>query len=258
VSFSLEIREIHEMSDSGVALPGYSFNEIDITAVENQTDAGLTWTYETTLDNGAQISFTFLMVNNATTMNFAGETFTLSPNALKTTVYISNWPFENLSHQLQIVTVVNASTEQGGGDDCSNFATNLDLSGNLQGFQYSINGQALVGTYIDSAVVDGATKPLRVSSLDNNRIAFTLSHFWQYEILDPDLSVIIDPLTGTCGNSALDTDVIAISVSLIGAALVVSAVGLLIFYRKRTNTMKRLSSRGSIQVLPLRSHERLH
>ena len=57
-----------------------------------------------------------MLVNYTTNYEFVGDSFTLIPNTLKSTVYIGNWPFQKISNTLQIITDVKAGqvTERDG------------------------------------------------------------------------------------------------------------------------------------------------
>jgi len=247
--------QIQEVTGSGEIVAVFNVSAANLVAVANITDEVEMWTYSITLANQAEISFTFMLVNNATTVEFLDESINLIPNTLKSTVYIGNWPFQTIANQLQIVTNVAAPQQE---SHCSRYSATSDASGNVRWFQFSVNGNAVVGKFLDTVLIDGSSRPLQVTTLQDNHIAFSISHFWSYAVLDPDYSVILDPDTNSCGGGShvSRTTVIAVTVPIVVCAVLIVVVGLVWQFNVRRNTIKRLSNRSSAEMTTLKRNRK--
>jgi len=189
------------------------------------------------------------MVDSNTQITFANSTYTLLPNALKVTIFASDWPFQALSNSLQFV--MNFGEVPLTNTECSNFTHDVDGSGNLRSVQYNVNGQTFTGKFLDNAQVDGTIRPVQISLSPEREVILSLSHFWSYAAIDPDFSIFLDTVRyDQCGNlikndgfhnKTVNKVAIAVAVTLgvVGIAAIITGVTLR--KKNKKNAKKRLS-----------------
>jgi len=104
--------------------------------------------------------------------------------------------------------------------------------------------------FLPNATVDGRSRVIKFSiNANDNSVAATLPHFWDNSEIDPIYSVLISPETkgDNCNDSITTkkskhwrTVTIAVTVSIVGAAILLAAAYLVYSIQKRKRSRARL------------------
>eukprot|EP00026_Physarum_polycephalum_P019652 Phypoly_transcript_21771.p1 GENE.Phypoly_transcript_21771~~Phypoly_transcript_21771.p1 ORF type:complete len:182 (+),score=17.75 Phypoly_transcript_21771:90-635(+) len=156
-------------------------------------------------------------------------------NGIKYLIYIQNWPFMNIRNRLQIRMQTDGFSHNPS-SACSTSENSTDGSTNLQWFKLNFDGVSLYATFAQDTEVDG--KYGKVSfSLSGNDIVISLPSFWEYAVVDPVYSVLLDTQIeqiGECDFGKIRKNrnlkkIVGVAVGGVVGVTVIIAVGILLF-----------------------------
>lgn len=246
IEFKISIIELREITPAGNVA-----ERVKLSSLNFSVDAGnSSWLYKAELSIGGNMQIEFSTSSQQRNLTFAGQNFTLSPNALKFAVSVGGWPFQNINNKLIIVTKAEALTSQPGCGGISD-PTVKQVNESLVWTSSEYLGVTLFGRFLDNALVDNAPAPTK-TTYDTlaGEYLITVPHFWNNVTVDPDFSVLVNPdkplstggsVTSGCSlsvespSSDFQTPLIATLVSVFGAAGLCVA---LMWIRKRRQENK--------------------
>jgi len=223
--------------------------------------------YSTPLPNAAGIIISLHVYNSTTSISFAGQTATVSPQELKTTITVTNWPFAKLQNHLEVLLDA-AATGQDVANQCNSVSAQEDNTAVLRWFQFAVGNAFLYAQFLPYGLADNATRALNITysdptSADTDSVVVTIrsSVFFNSLVIDPNYMVLLDPFgqggnhankdNGLCGefeksgpdNSVTDKEIIGIVVGVVGAALLAGFILMILAKKKQRRSMKKLTSK---------------
>ncbi|GAM19349.1 hypothetical protein SAMD00019534_025240 [Acytostelium subglobosum LB1] len=137
------------------------------------------------------------------TLVFAGQNITCTPNSLKMTININNWPFQSNLHTLRVVLYRNGSLDNDTSPCGTHNVVSTDPYRNVQYFKViTPNGLELYGRFLPYALSDGRAALSRNEVINSTNdggtlIGINLPHCLQQCVVDPDFSILVqsDPIS---------------------------------------------------------------
>ncbi|KYR00603.1 tenascin C [Tieghemostelium lacteum] len=230
-NFEISLRSIQEISYDGSLKREIHLHETGFKLISRPDEN--TWNFGLKLFNLTTISYTVYKVPQDMNITFAGVEMALKKDGIKISVNISKWEFQSSLHTLQLTMGTNIQSES----ECTtNINSSQDTLDNIDYFTIEQEGKVLYGKFIDQMMSDGkptysSTKVL--SKTDNEVIVgISIPHCTNECVIDPNMSVLVDPSNGCSGSSRskwLIPTVVVVTV-VGGLAIILSAAYM---YRKR-------------------------
>ncbi|EGC40218.1 hypothetical protein DICPUDRAFT_146927 [Dictyostelium purpureum] len=186
------------------------FNKPFETWRVSQSDTN-TYVYNSKLEiiKNNQTSYTNVIVTlkwfiNETTISFANEELLMNPSTMKYTVRISDYPFDSVLNQLELVmsAVIQSNTTK---DICSVRDFSDTTSGDNSNYlKIQVDNHSLYGRFIKRGIIDSTVKSISNVLLDKHMnpisttnqlqsyIGIRIPNYKENVILDPDFSVLVD------------------------------------------------------------------
>jgi len=243
-AFSVSLKAIKEVDQENKLVSELSLEGRNFTYAQSNTSEYSAWTYNTTLDNEANLSILIRYFTNVTSIQFANETTVYSGNTIKLNVIISNWPFTSLENTLEVVMDARDAAQQA--STCNIKSQSDPNSGSLQWITITINGEVMYGQFYDRAVVDSRIRVISFALNDDGTVTAIIPHFWIDAEIDPNFSVLVgtDAKDDCSKDSGVDAAVyIGVFCSIGGILAVAVAFKLTLYPRIRTRLQTRKANR---------------
>jgi len=191
----------------------------------------------------ATLTVEVAMYKQSQTIPFAGYEVNIPDNGIKYNVVIQDWIFETIANTLT-VTLSSSSNS-----DLQTFTTGTDQNGNLQWMRLSVCAIGLYSTYLAYAVLDGTVQRVQFKTTGNNSdIAVRIPHFWNYAVIDPEYSVLVE--TGTScqpnkHNNIPSEVIVSVVVSIVSATTIMAGVWFVIVSKRRSKARDAIKKRIS-------------
>lgn len=211
-TFTIVFSELREVDGTGTVVYSIDMTGSNFTLESDSTNSTLNkqWVYNTTLENLAGLSVTiYEFQDDVTNITFAGTTTSYAKNSLKLSVEIGAWPFRGYQNSLILIFTTGAQTTGAGCQQVNSFSG----EGSLQWFSINIEGTTMYGQFEQNAIVDGIIRPISFSLGSNDTtVAAKISHFWNYAVIDPSFSVLLEDPPDCSSHATSHTLVVAVSV----------------------------------------------
>eukprot|EP01133_Synstelium_polycarpum_P004104 gene4104-4791_t len=216
---SVSIEYISELDAAGVPVQGRHFpltpSSWVYTNATTDTDKSLSYRYIATLPNNATINVTLDWIDEATDIEFAGQTIKMSASTVKYTIVLRDYPFANRLNTLKVSFAAQIETDNE--LSCSSNEMgylNMMASNDIGWMQLRVDNTSLYSRFIKSGIVDGRVTRLsntidtytkNISSLSSGHVGIIVPYFASNAVIDPDFQVLIntedaDPTKTVCIN----------------------------------------------------------
>ncbi|KYR00602.1 tenascin C [Tieghemostelium lacteum] len=243
--FEISLLTIKEMSYNQSVIYDLPIKgKFKLTAKPNDN----TWTY-TFKPNGTEtvISYTIYKVPQDMNITFAGVEMALKKDDIKISVNIKKWEFQSALHTLQLTMGTNIQSDSQCTTSINSYQNNIDT---IDYFTIEQEGKVFYGKFIDQMLSDGkptysSTKVL--SKTDSEVIVgISMPHCIDECILDPNMSVLINPSDG-CSNNSSSKKWIIPTVVVLSVVVGIALISLLVYKLKRGGFIY-LSSHGRLHM----------
>eukprot|EP00026_Physarum_polycephalum_P005343 Phypoly_transcript_05375.p1 GENE.Phypoly_transcript_05375~~Phypoly_transcript_05375.p1 ORF type:complete len:628 (+),score=68.17 Phypoly_transcript_05375:31-1914(+) len=195
ISFSVVLLQISEVDIYGNTMKSYNLSDFASSAIEESViysnSVALQKRVNISLPNGAFLEVSLIEFSSATNYSFANLTVPIPEHGIKYLIYIQNWPFMNIRNKLQVRMQTDGFSKNPSSACGPDSENSFDGSTNLLWFKLNIDGISLYATFVQATEVDKKYGKVSFSLLDNY-IVISVPSFWEYAIIDPIYSVLVD------------------------------------------------------------------
>jgi hypothetical protein len=177
--YKIDVTVVQEVSPAGSAVD-FDLTKLNVSAVSKTVDGTTTYNYSITFPSGAYIVSSFMTVDKASTITFAGQKVDLVPGLVKVTVTVFKWPFTSPKNSLRIALAIILPQD-------ANAAVTVTKSDGVA--QYVKTGQVF-GKFLSYALIDGIAKVITTTyDTATENFLVTVPRFTSYATIDPDFGV---------------------------------------------------------------------
>jgi len=242
VQFVIFAKHVYEVNVLGnvvkdLALDSQNYTEAMTSHVLQPDNSTVTYLNATfPLLGQATLLIKIAIYENPQNLTFANHPVDMAQNGIKYSMRVENWDFEEIRNQLVIVVESTSNSAR------QSVNVNQVDGGTLQWMVLSSGGFNLYAKFLEYAIIDDVVQTVRFTYVDNEgspEVYVDVPHFWNYAEIDPNYVVLEQQ--DTAKNSGIpETTVIAIVASIVGAAVVVSAVLWIQFHRRAAKRFSHL------------------
>jgi len=227
INFIVSVAEVREVDQSNNVVASVNMDDIKFTITVIETAVGEQVSYFAVL-NKTEITITISLINCSTVIFFADQELDLSPNELKMTLTVKNWPFVSKQNLFEVVF-------DAGSENSDNVTTKSDSQGVLRWVSLAVNDVSLYGQFLPYAQLDNKTQALNISysQEDTHRYVITRCPMFSNElVVDPNYVILVDDkanpnsiITNNGGSSSVSTTaIIAGVVCSVGGVAIIAFV----------------------------------
>ncbi|KYQ92870.1 hypothetical protein DLAC_05458 [Tieghemostelium lacteum] len=261
----VSIVALKELTFKNEPVATYNFTEWLFTNIS--TNATIEYLYSTKIDNYTQINVTVTWFTKETDIEFANQVIHMLPSTIKYRVDISPYHFNSTLNTLQLVMSASITTSTSESDACS--LKEYDEDNDYQYVKLQVDSNSLYGRFIKRADIDNNYATISNTLLDSSfkeitnqtqtsqtYIGINIPHFYNYVIIDPDFSVLVDSRpadekdgafcqisSNEKGLSKTQLVGIIIGAGVLGIAAMAGILYYIIKVRKSSKEMKKLNTR---------------
>jgi len=182
-TLSINFVSVREVDKSGRSVLSYLLPSSTISVFNANNSFSLV---SYLIGNNSTLNISYNTFTTGQTLTFAKQNISLPPNALKLTLSISNWKFSNTLNQIFIDMRV-----------CEQLKSDSDCSGSMGPSSYywtkDLSHYTFYVNYARNGIVDGsAAKVGTVYNQTSQTTTLIIPHFFEYAILDPDFSALVN------------------------------------------------------------------
>jgi len=246
LSFTVSLRNIQELNGNRGLVYFADMQSRNFTSTKTESSpTSEKWTFNTTLENRAEIIVVIQHFTSPTLLVFADTPMSFAANTLKVNIKVRSWPFASVQNSLAFV--MDAKSPAQGVS-----RSTLNSQGNVEWLMIEFEGYSLYGQFFPYAVVDNRTRflPFTLNTNDYSVTAIA-PHFWDEIELDPSYSVLLgdgqapDPNHG--GGKHVNKTALIASLVIIGI-LALAVTALYVAYPRIKLELQLREGRASVEM----------
>jgi len=226
-TLSINFISVQEIDQTGNSILSYPLSASNVS-INLSNDSFVLVSYF--LDNNSTFNISYNTYTVGQIFTFAKQNISIPPNTLKLTISIQNWNFSFSLNSLKINLRI-----------CEEF----DCSGNMTSHYWTkdVAYYTFFVNYASNGIVDGAAaKVATIYNQTSQTTTLIVPHFYDYAILDPDFSVLINANPRSSPHRHQNEKTIGIAIGAVVGLIVIILVLYLSINRLRYRKVMRRDS----------------